>query len=286
MLVATTAELCSLARSVGGEAIEASCLVPAGQDGESFQPRPQELKRLASAQVLVRVGVDFDLWLDKPLAEAGNASVRRGGPGYVDASSYIALLDVRAGGIGDDAGHAHGRGNPHYWLDPANAELITGSILEALARVDPANAKRYEANRLAFLVRLDAKIAEWSRLLAHAPALVAYHDTWPYFARRFRLHFVGAIEMRPGVPPSAAHMASLAREAREARVGAVIREPHEPERDAAFIARACGATVAVMASSVGAVPEAADYISLIDYDVRTLANLPARGDRMDHVGRP
>jgi len=250
--------------------------VPPGQDGESFQPRPQDLARLAAARVLVRVGVDYDLWLDKPLAEAGNASVRRGGPGYVDASSYIALLDVRAGGIGADAGHAHGRGNPHYWLDTANAELITASILEALARVDPANAKRYEANRVAFLARLDAKIAEWARLLGGAPPLVAYHDTWPYFARRFRLHFVGAIEMRPGVPPSAAHLAALARAAREARVGAVIREPHEPERDAAFIARASGAKVAVLASSVGAVPEAADYVSLLDYDVRTLARVGRR----------
>lgn len=271
---------------MGGEAIEATCLVPPGQDGESFQPRPQDLARLAQAQVLVRVGVDYDLWLDKPLAEIGNAAVRRGGPGYVDASSYVALLDVRAGGIGADAGHAHGRGNPHYWLDPANAEFITASILEALARVDPANAKRYDANRVAFLARLDARILEWSRLLAHAPALVAYHETWPYFARRFRLRIVGAIEMRPGVPPSAAHLAALAREAREAHVGAVIREPHEPERDTAFIARASGATVVVLASSVGAVPEAADYLSLIDYDVRTLAGVPASGGRIEHVGRP
>jgi ABC-type Zn uptake system ZnuABC Zn-binding protein ZnuA len=275
-LVATTAELESLAVAVGGDLVETTHLIPPGLDGETFQPRPQDAAKLREARAVLRVGVDYDLWLDKPLAEAGNANVRRGGPGYVDASTYIALLDVRAGGIGADAGHAHGRGNPHYWLDPANAEFITASILEALARVDPANAKDYQANRLAFLARLDAKIAEWSRRLAGAPPLVAYHDTWPYFARRFRLRFVGAIETRPGVPPSAAHLAALAREARDARVGAVIREPHEPERDADFIARASGAKVVVLASSVGAVPEATDYLSLIDYDVRTLA----------HVGRP
>ena len=275
-LVATTGELCSLARAVGGESIEANCLVPPGRDGEDFQPRPQDLAGLRTAQVLVRVGVDYDLWLERPLSDSGNAAIQRGGPGYVDASSFVALLDVRAGGIGADAGHAHGRGNPHYWLDPANAEFITASILEALARVDPANARRYEANRAKFLAALAAKMREWSALLAHAPALVAYHETWPYFARRFRLHIVGVIEMRPGVPPSAAHLAALSREARAAGVGAVIREPHEPERDAVFIARASGAKVVVLASSVGAVPQAPDYLSLIDYDVRALA----------HVGRP
>lgn len=118
---------------------------------------------------MVRVGVDFDLWLDKLLAQSGNAAVQRGARGYVDASTYIALLDVRAGGIGPDDGHAHGRGNPHYWLDPLNAEMITGSILEALVRLDPRNARKYEANRLAFLKRVDAKMPEWMRLLGHAP---------------------------------------------------------------------------------------------------------------------
>jgi ABC-type Zn uptake system ZnuABC Zn-binding protein ZnuA len=275
-LVATTGELCSLARAVGGEAIEASCLVPPGRDGEDFQPRPQDLAALRSAQVLVRVGIDYDLWLDKPLAEIGDPAVRRGGPGYVDASSYVALLDVRAGGIGADSGHAHGRGNPHYWLDPANAEFITASILEGLARVDPSNARRYEANRAAFLAALEARMPEWSRLLAHPPALVAYHDTWPYLARRFRLHIVGVIEMRPGVPPSPSHLAQLSRQARTGNVAAVIREPFEPERDAAFIARASGAKVVVLASSVGAVPEATDYLTLIDYDVRALARVGLR----------
>ncbi|MGZ5042171.1 MAG: metal ABC transporter substrate-binding protein, partial [Usitatibacter sp.] len=271
-LVATTAELHSLADAVGGDLVASSHLIPAGQDGESFQPRPQDLAKLRDAQVLVRVGVDYDLWLDRLLAQAGNAGVQRGAPGYVDASAYVALLDVRAGGIGPDDGHAHGRGNPHYWLDPANAEFITASILEALARIDPSHAKRYEANRLAFLARLEAKMGPWKAALDSAPALIAYHDTWPYFARRFRLRFAGIIEPRPGVAPSPAHLAALVRAARDARVGIIVREPHEPARDADFLASRAGARVAVLASGVGGVPEAHDYLSLIDYDVRTIAS--------------
>ena len=263
----------SLAEAVGGDLVAASHLIPAGQDAESFQPRPQDVARVREADAVLRVGVDYDLWLDRILAQAGNARVARGGAGYIDASADIALLDVRAGGIGPDDGHAHGRGNPHYWLDPANAEVITATILEALARLDPANAKRYEARRREFLQRVEAKVAEWKAALAHPPALVAYHDTWAYLARRFRLRFVGYIEPRPGVAPSAAHLAKLVRAAREANVRAVVREPHEGERDAEFVAGRSGARVAILASGVGAVPAAVDYISLIDYDVRTLAAL-------------
>ena len=267
-LVATTADLHSLAIEVGGELISATHLIPAGQDGESFQPRPRDVAQIRDASAVLRVGADYDLWLERLLRQSANPAVQRGAPGYIDASTDVALLDVRAGGIGPGDGHAHGRGNPHYWLDPANAEMITATILEALARLDPAHARRYESNRIAFLARLAARQSEWKRLLDKPPTLIAYHDTWPYLARRFRLHFVGIIEARPGVPASPAHLAALA-ELR--RVDAIVREPHEPRRDADFLAVRTGARVVILASSVGAVPEARDYLSLIDYNVRALA---------------
>jgi ABC-type Zn uptake system ZnuABC Zn-binding protein ZnuA len=260
-IVATTAELESLASAVGGDSISITHLIPAGQDAESFQPRPQDLSRLRDASAIIRVGVDYDLWLDRMLAQLVN-------PIVIDASVDVALLDVRAGGIGPGDGHAHGRGNPHYWLDPANAEMITGTILEALMKLDPSNAKRYEANRLAFLSLLHSKIPQWTRALQQAPAIIAYHDTWPYFARRFRLHIVGIIEMKPGVPPSPSHLAQLAGE----HAGAIIREPHEPRRDADFLAAKTGAKVAILTSTIGAIPEVRDYLSLIDYNVRALSH--------------
>jgi ABC-type Zn uptake system ZnuABC Zn-binding protein ZnuA len=208
----------------------------------------------------VRVGLDYDLWLNRTLPGIDARAV-------VDASTDVALLDVRAGGVGPGDGHAHGRGNPHYWLDPANAEMITATLLETFVRVDPANGRRYEANRLAFLSRLEGRMREWSAMTQGVGPLVAYHDTWPYLARRFRLRIVGIVETRPGVAPSPSHLASLAR----LKPVAIVREPHEPRRDADFLASRTGAKVVILASSVGAVPEARDYISLIDYNVRALA---------------
>jgi ABC-type Zn uptake system ZnuABC Zn-binding protein ZnuA len=277
-VVTTTTDLRSLAEAVGGDRVVAVSLVPPNMDAEDYQPKPQDVLRLKAARLLVRVGLDYDLWVDRLLAQAGRPEISRGGPAYVDASFAIAVLELRGMSVGPGDGHAHGSGNPHYWLDPKNAEAITANLLEALARIDPVNAATYEANRQAFLARLTAKLAEWETKLSTLKTMpiVAYHNSWPYFARRFRLDFVGFIETKPGVPPSPSHLAAIVRDMRARGARIVVREPHEPERDVAFVASKAGAQVVTLAASVGALPRTDDYISLFDVNVEALTSAAAR----------
>jgi ABC-type Zn uptake system ZnuABC Zn-binding protein ZnuA len=271
-VVTTTTNLRSLAEAVGGDRVVAVSLVPPNLDAEEYQPKPQDVPRLKQARLLVRVGLDYDLWLDRLLAQVGRPDISRGGPAYVDASFAIAVLELRGMSVGPGDGHAHGSGNPHYWLDPKNAETITANIAEALGRIDPANAKTYGANRQAFLTRLNAKLTEWESKLSALKGLpmVAYHNSWPYFARRFRLDIIGFIETKPGVPPSPSHLAEIVRDMRARSARVVVREPHEPERDVAFVASRAGARVVTLATSVGALPGADDYISLFDVNIAAL----------------
>ena len=271
-VVTTTTDLKSLVEVVGGDRVRVTSLVPPLMDAEDYQPKPQDLGRLKNAALVVRVGVDYDLWLDRLLRQAGNPAMARGGAGYLDASYGIALLEVRGAAVGDQAGHAHGSGNPHYWLDPANAEIVTGFILEALARLDPSHARDHESRRNAFLARLAGKLREWDAALAglRGVPIVAYHNSWAYFARRFRLNIAGTIEPRSGVPPNPAHLARLAQLMREKDVKLIVRQPTEPARYPAFLAERTGAAVVVLAASVGALPGADDYLSLFDANVRAL----------------
>jgi ABC-type Zn uptake system ZnuABC Zn-binding protein ZnuA len=277
-VVTTTTDLRSLTEAVGGDRVVAVSLVPPNLDAEEYQPKPQDMLRLKQARLLVRVGLDYDLWLDLLLAQAGRPEISRGGPAYVDASFAIAVLELRGMSVGPGDGHAHGSGNPHFWLDPKNAETITANILEALARLDPANARTYEANRQAFLTRLNAKLTEWESKLSALKGMpiVAYHNSWPYFARRFRLDVIGFIETKPGVPPSPSHLAEIVRDMRARGVRIVVREPHEPERDVAFVASRAGAQIVKLAASVGALPGANDYISLFDVNVAALTAAAAK----------
>jgi ABC-type Zn uptake system ZnuABC Zn-binding protein ZnuA len=271
-VVTSTSDLRSLTEAVGGDLVEAVSLVPPNFDAEDYQPRPQDALRLKQAQLVVRVGLDYDLWFDRLLDAAAARELKRGGIGYVDASFGIAPLEVRGTAVGAGDGHAHGSGNPHYWLDPENAAFITANIIEGLARVDPAHANAYEVNRQAYLARLSTKLIEWQSKLAplRSMPIIAYHNSWPYFARRFRLDFADFLEVKPGVPSTPSHLAAIIDLMRLRNVRLVVREPHEAERDAAFVAAKAGASVVVLASSVGALPHATDYIALFDADVAAL----------------
>lgn len=277
-VVTTTTVLRSLVDAVGGDRASVVSLVPGGMDAEDYQPKPQDVLRLRNARILVRVGLDYDLWLDRLLVQADKREIGRGGPGYVDASFGIAVLELRGMSVGPGDGHAHGNGNPHYWLDPKNAEIITATIADALARIDPDHAAGYDANRLAFLARLQGKLADWEEKLAPLKAvpLIAYHNSWPYFARRFRLDFVAFIETKPGVPPSPSHLAAIVRTAATRGVRIIVREPHEPLRDVAFVAGKTAARIVTLATAVGALPGTDDYIALFDANVAALTAALAR----------
>ncbi len=271
-VVTTTTVLRTLTEAVGGSRVEVVSLVPGEMDAEEYEPKPQDVLRLKHARLLVRVGLDFDLWADRLLASAGNLEISRGAAGYVDASYGVAVLELRGMSVGPTDGHAHGSGNPHYWLDPRNAEIVTANILEGLSRIDPAHAAEYEVNRSEFVRKLSQKITEWQAKLQPLRGIpvIAYHNSWPYFARRFGIDFIDFIEMKPGVPPTASHLAALIRTMRSRAVRLVVREPQEPERDVSFLANSVAGSVVTMATSVGGLPAADDYFSMFDVDIATL----------------
>jgi ABC-type Zn uptake system ZnuABC Zn-binding protein ZnuA len=272
-VVAATTDVAALAAVIGGDLVAVETIVPPAVDPEAFEPRPSDLEKVRHAELLLRVGLGHDYWLDKLIAQVGDKRLMRGGDGYVDASAGIALLEIRGQTVVNEGGHAHGVANPHYWLDPENANVITAGIASALARLAPGEADRFMANRERFRAELDARMRQWSTALApYAGAkLIAYHNSWPYFARRFRLDIVDLVEPKPGVSPSPAHLARLIAVGRSARVRAILHEPYEPDDASRLLAQKLNVPFILLATSVGSVSGATDYFSLLDHNVATLA---------------
>jgi ABC-type Zn uptake system ZnuABC Zn-binding protein ZnuA len=248
-------------------------IVPAGADPEAFEPRPGDLGKLRRAGLLVRVGLGYDYWLDALVNQTGEQRLMRGGEATLDASAGIPLLEIRGQSIINEGGHAHGMANPHYWLDPENAIIVTAGIAEALVRIAPGHRDRILANREGFLSQLETRRTLWSRTLAPfaGTKLIAYHNSWPYFARRFRLNVIAFIEPKTGVAPSPAHLVQLISEGRRAQVRAILHEPFDPEDASRFVAQKLGVPLVRLAISVGSLEGTNDYLALFDYNVATLA---------------
>ena len=108
-------------------------------------------------------------------------------------------------------GDIHAAGNPHYMTDPENARIVAEHIAQAFSQLDPKSAATYQANLKKFTDELDAKMAEWQKLLApyKGQEVVAYHNSWPYFAERFGLKIDLFLEPKPGIPPTPTHLAEV-----------------------------------------------------------------------------
>jgi len=279
-VVTTTTDLRSLSKIVGAEQVIVSSLVPSDQRVDEYQPRLQDVSILKGARVIVRAGSGIDPWFDKLLARAaeknGRSGIERGEPGHLDASLAVAKSDplaVSAGFARTRRGSREGS-SPHYWLDPKSADAITAQIVETFSQADPANKKYYENNREQFLLRLNAKIREWDAQLVQLQGqpLIAFHDDWEFFARRFGLNFVDFIATRDRAPPRRGKMAALEKLIPEKGVKLIVTETNQPERHAQRLAARTNIKVVELAGSVGALPNTDDYISMFDVNVRALVS--------------
>lgn len=272
-IAATTTDLRDLVAAVGGERVHVESLSDPRHDPHARELLPRQLTRLKTAALVVRVGLDHEPWLRRAVAAVGAQAAD------LDLSRAVTILDADTPRLRADArAHVHAYGNPHYWLDPENARLMTGRIAETLATLDPDGGAAFVANRARFLARLDAGLARWRAQLAPfaGTRIVVAHDTWPYFARRFDLVIAAAVEEQPGIPPSPAHLARLVERMRAAHVRALVAEPGAAPAILRRLAEATGARLVTLAPSVGAEPEAADYIALFDLNVGRLAAALAR----------
>ena len=272
-VAATTTDLRDLVLAVGGDRVSVESLTDPRHDPHAREIHPRQLALLSRAQLLVRIGLDHEPWLARALRAAGTT------PRDLDASRAVALLDVETPRLrADRRPHVHAFGNTHYWLDPENARPLTAAIAEALGELAPADRAAFATGRERFLHELDGRLARWqAEVRPYAGTrVVAAHDTWPYFARRFGLSVMGTIEEQPGVPPSPRYLGALMERMKQAGVAVILAEPGAPAAVVARVAAGSGARVVTLVPSVGADPEATDYLTLFDVNVRRLVRALAR----------
>lgn len=268
-IVASTSDLASIARSVGGDEVQVESLAKGDGNPHTIEVLPSSMLKVARARLYLKVGLGLDPWAQPIIDGARNGRLM-----VVDCSQGVAVLNVPKGKVDTSMGDVHPDGNPHYWLDPANGLIVADNIRDGLCHVDPAHAAGYRANCLAFQAKLKQHMAGWkerAKALSGTP-VVSFHDSWPYFARAFGLVVVGFVEPRPGIEPTPAHTAELVQLMKTRKVPLIVREPYYSPRVPDRLASLTGARVVALTPSVGGAPGVDDYLALFNHDLDLLLN--------------
>jgi zinc/manganese transport system substrate-binding protein len=272
-VVATTEDLASLVREVGGDRVQVDALARGYQDPHFVEAKPSFILKLNKADLLVLVGRELEVgWLPALINQSRNPKVQPGGPGHLDASLGARILEIPTGAITRAMGDVHPSGNPHYWLDPGNGRRMAQSIRDRLSQLQPADAAHFAARYADFDRRLSAAEARWDASMKPYRGLdvVTYHRSWPNFAERFGLEVLGYVEPRPGIPPSPSHTIQLIQQMKQKNVKLLLVEPYFDLKTPSAVARESGARVVVLLPSVGGEKNVNDYIALFDYNLGKL----------------
>jgi zinc/manganese transport system substrate-binding protein len=273
-VVATLPDLAALARDVGGDKIEVSSMAKPTEDSHFVDARPSFVVQLRDADVLIDGGAELEIgWLPPLLQNARNPKIEVGKPGRVQASQGVRLMNVPTNAT-RAAGDVHALGNPHFMVDPIIAKTVALHIAQAFSAVDAPNAAAYDANYKKFEAAINAKLQEWGAGLLpfKGQSVVAYHDSWPYFAHRFGLNIDTFLEPKPGIPPSPSHLAEVIEKIKAQKIKAIVVEPFHDRKIAEKVASSTGARVVDFAQYPGGLPDTDSYVKLID---RLVANLSA-----------
>jgi zinc/manganese transport system substrate-binding protein len=265
-VVTTLSDLADLTKQIGGDRVKVDYIVRGDQNPHFVEVKPSYMIKLKSADILFMIGMELEMWAPQIVDGSRNSSLD-----VVDLSKEIQKLEVPSK-VDASMGDVHRYGNPHYWLDPRNIHIILSEMIAALAKVAPDDEQYFRSNADAYLKRLEPKVAEWEKKMKPfaGTKIITFHKSWSYFANWLGLVIADQVEPKPGIAPSPSHTADLIRLIREANIKAIVVEPFYDTSAPDQLARATGAKVIRMATSVGGEDQANDYISLMDYNIDTL----------------
>jgi len=271
-VVATTPDLASVAREIGGDKVNVVALAKPTEDPHYVDAKPSHIVTLNRADALIEGGAELELgWLPPLLENSRNSKISAGAPGRIVASDGVKMLEIPTS-FDRSKGDVHSLGNPHFMIDPVTVKIIARNIANHFAQIDPKNAATYNGNLTRFNTKLDAKYADWQRQLApyRGARIVTYHKDFVYLAERFGLTIVDELEPKPGIAPSPAHLAQVIGKMKSANAKVILVQPFQNRKTAETVARQTGAVVLDVPQQPGAVPNTTTYFDMMDNLVKTL----------------
>jgi ABC-type Zn uptake system ZnuABC Zn-binding protein ZnuA len=265
IVMATETFLGDIAQNVAGSRITIETLLPVTVDPHEYQPKPQDVTRLAQARVLIINGLGYESWLQKMLDSLG-------GQRQIIVATNGVIPDPDPSGV-------HPQGDPHMWMNPVDTINYVIQIRDGLILADPAGKDVYTRNANAYITTLRG-LDQWvkdqvNQLPVEQRLLVTNHDALGYFANAYNFKIVGAVipSVTTDASPSARQLASLIGTIKSSGARAIFLDIGENQNLAQQIASETGVKVVTglyVESISGSAGPAPTYIDMIKYDVTVI----------------
>ena len=233
-VVTTVAPITSIVENVAGDKADIAGIIPEGINSHTFEPAPSDSKLLSNADIIIFNGLD----LETPTVKLAQANLKQGAAIYslgdktIKEDQYIYDFSFPK-----EQGHP----NPHLWLNPEYAMRYAALARDELILLDPKNKRSYETNSAQFIKKLEALDQAIKDSIQTIPPgqrrLLTYHDSWPYFARRYGFQVIGAVQPSDFADPSPKEVIRLIEQIRKEKVPAVFGSEVFPSPVLAQIAR-------------------------------------------------
>lgn len=218
-VVTTVSPITSIVENIGGTKIKLTGIVPEGTNSHTFEPAPSVAVVLSKADLIIANG----LFLEEPSIALAEANMKPGATILRLADSTVSREEWAFDFSFPQSG---GKPNPHLWTDPIMGLRYAELVRDELVRLDGENAAYYNENYEKF----KAKIEDLDRRIVAAVEsippgnrkLLTYHDSFPYFSKRYGMEIIGAVQPSDFKEPSAREVAELIDQVKAEKVPAIF----------------------------------------------------------------
>jgi zinc/manganese transport system substrate-binding protein len=269
---ATVPEWGALASEIGGDKVNVYTATNALQDPHHVEARPSLIAKARSADLVVATGAELEIgWLPLILQQSGNPKVQPGTPGYFEATSFVPLLG-KPTRLDRSEGDVHPFGDPHIQTDPRNIARVAQALGDRLGEIDGANRDFYKQRTTQFLEKWSAAIAKWEKQAAPLKGVrvVVHHKAFTYLIAWLGMTEVAALEPKPGLEPTTAHLSEVLEILQRDPAKMVIRAAYQGDRASEWLRDHTKINVVALPFTVGGTPGAKDLFGLFDDTIARL----------------
>jgi zinc/manganese transport system substrate-binding protein len=263
-VLATLPWIGSAAKEIGKDKVNVTVLAKPSQDAHFLEAKPSMILAARKADIIMYDGLDLEIgYLPLIIESSKNPKLMPGQIGNFDCSQFITPLE-KPTTVDRSMGDVHPLGNPHYHFSTRRVLRVAEGMARLLADADKSNADFYLVNYKAFSERVKEKEKEWHAVPLAGRKYVAYHKYFEYLADEFGFRFIGYLEPKPGIPPSAAHIEKLIELMKREKPNAILITPAYGKEEAESLSSKTGVKVSVLPHDVGSLSGTDDLISFWD----------------------